>query len=71
MTLSVLQLIVSILLIILILLQERSAGMSGIFGGGDAGGFYQARRGFEHAIFWATIVLALVFAGLAVFQIVG
>ena len=60
---GILQIIVSVVLIILILLQERSAGLSGIMGGESS--FYQTRRGLEKSIFVATIVLAFVFAGLA------
>lgn len=56
---------VSILIVILVLLQERSSGMSGLLGGGDGGGFYQARRGLERTIFIATVVLTVAFAALA------
>ena len=63
------QIVVSIILIVLILLQERSAGLSGIFGG-DSGAFYQTRRGLEKVIFWGTIACALVFVGLAVAQLI-
>ena len=66
--LAILQIIVSAILIVLILLQERSSGLSGIFGG-ETGGFYQTRRGFEKSIFVATIVLGIVFVILAVAQI--
>ena len=58
--LSIFQLIAGIGLIILILLQERSAGTSGLFGGGE-GGFYQTRRGMEKIIFIATLVLLGIF----------
>ena len=68
--LQILQIIVSIAIIALILLQERSAGLSGIFGGGG-GGFYQTRRGFERIIFGSTIVLAILFVVLALAQLVG
>lgn len=63
--LAIAQLVVSLLLIVLILLQERSSATSGIFGSGTSG-FYQTRRGAEKAIFIATVVLVIVFAGLAV-----
>lgn len=67
MLIPIIQIIVSIALIVLILLQERSAGLSGIFGG--EGGFYQTRRGLEKMIFIGTIVLTAVFLGLAVLQL--
>ena len=66
--LAILQIILAIAIIALILLQERSSGMSGLFGGGE-GGFYQARRGMEKMIFSATIILAVLFVGLAVWQL--
>ena len=67
--LTIVQISLAVLIIILILLQERSAGMSGLFGGGGDSGFYQARRGMERAIFWTTIVAITAFATLAVLQI--
>ena len=66
--LAIAQIVVSAILIVLILLQERSSGLSGIFGG-ETGGFYQTRRGFEKSIFVSTIVLGIVFVMLAVAQI--
>lgn len=62
--LSIAQIIVAALLIALILLQEKSSGLSGIFGG--SGEVYQTRRGMEKIIFWGTIVLVVVFGGLAI-----
>lgn len=70
MILAAAQIVVSIALIILILLQERSSGLSGIFGG-EGGGFYQTRRGLEKLIFSGTIVLAVLFVGLAIFQLIS
>lgn len=70
MIISIAQVTVAILLVVLILLQERSSGLSGIFGGGDAGTVYQTRRGLERVIFWSTIVLAAVFAALAIVQLI-
>lgn len=70
MIVPILQIIIAIVLVILILLQERSAGLSGIFGG-EGGGFYQTRRGLEKMIFIATIALAIVFVGLAIFQLIS
>jgi len=65
-TISILQIIVAVALIILILLQQRDADISGFLGGGGGGGgFYQQRRGLERLFFVLTIILTLVFAGLA------
>lgn len=43
--------------------------MSGIFGGMESGGLYQTRRGLEKLVFYATIILIVVFAGLALAQL--
>lgn len=66
--LPLIQLVLSVLIVILILLQERSAGLSGLMGGDS--GYYQTRRGLEKIIFIATIVLSTIFLGLAIFQLV-
>ncbi len=63
-----LQILISAALVVLILLQERSAGLSGVFGG--EGGFYQTRRGLEKTIFRGTIVLAIAFLALAILNLV-
>ncbi len=68
---SIAQVLVSVILIALILIQERaSSGGLGIFGGSGDGGFYQARRGFEKMIFGLTIFMAVAFAGLALLNLV-
>jgi protein translocase SecG subunit len=66
--LPIIQIAVSIAIVALILIQERSAGLSGLIGG-DSGGFYQARRGLEKVVFASTIVLGVVFIALAVAQL--
>ncbi len=60
MWLNILLIIISIALVTVILLQNRSAGMSGAFGGGGAEGFH-VRRGGEKVLYRATIVLASLF----------
>ena len=59
--LSIAQILIAVVLIVLIMLQERSSGLSGAFGGGEST-FYQTRRGFEKIIFIATSVLVAMFA---------
>ena len=66
---TILQVIVSIIIIVLILVQERSSGLSGAFGGSNATP-YQTRRGMEKGIFAATIISAVVFLVLAVINLV-
>ncbi|MEK7634587.1 MAG: preprotein translocase subunit SecG [Patescibacteria group bacterium] len=68
MIISILQIIISVVLIALILLQERGSGLSGVFGGSGEG-FYQTRRGLEKIIFIATIILIVSLAGLSLADI--
>lgn len=57
--LSIIQIIISTLLIIAILFQARGSGLSSVFGGEST--FYHTRRGMEKVVFWATIILAILF----------
>lgn len=61
---SIAEIIVSIMLIISILLQNRGAGLSSTFGG-DFGGYY-SKRGFEKFLSRFTAALAVIFIGLAI-----
>jgi protein translocase SecG subunit len=67
---AILQIILSVVIITLILLQQRSSGTSGLLGG-DSSGFYQTRRGMEKIIFYSTIILSVVFVALALYQLLG
>lgn len=62
-TIQILQIISAILLILLILAQNRGSGLSGAaFGGGDGGGsFYGAKRGAEKIMASSTVVTAVAF----------
>lgn len=57
--LNILLVLESIGLCVAILLQSRSAGLGGTFGGGSEG--FHVRRGSEKRIFQATVVLATLF----------
>lgn len=61
------QIVVSGLLIIFILLQQRGTALGSAFGG--EGGFYATRRGLQKKIFWATIVLGSLFLALALLNL--
>lgn len=61
--LSYIQIILSILLVAVILLQKSEAGLGGAFGGGDgSNSINYTRRGFEKKLFIATFVIAILFA---------
>ena len=52
-----------LLLIVVILMQNKGAGLGGVFGGD--GNTYSTKRGFEKNLHIATIILAVLFLGLA------
>lgn len=56
---QIIQVTIAILLIVVILLQQRGTGLSGIFGGG--GNVYRTKRGIEKILFTATIILSILF----------
>jgi len=66
--LTIFQIIISILLIGAILLQQRGTGLSAAFGG--EGNVYRTKRGLEKLIFVVTIILAFLFFGAALANIV-
>ncbi len=61
--LSIFQIITSLALIAVILLQAQGTGLGMAFGG--AGGEYRSKRGAEKMLFYATIVLSVIFLGLS------
>jgi protein translocase SecG subunit len=61
--LTVLQIILSVLLIAGIIMQNSEGGLGGAFGGSDNGDTtLHTRRGFEKVLFNGTIVIAILFA---------
>lgn len=61
------QAIVSLILIALILLQQRGAALGSIFGG--EGGSYGTMRGLEKKFFFATIFFGVLFIALAILNL--
>ena len=62
------QIAVSVLLIAAILLQQRGVGLGATFGGDGAA--FRTKRGLEKGLFYATIVLSVVFLGLGLALII-
>jgi len=63
MLLTILQIAVSVLLIVAIILQNRGAGLGSAFGG--EGNVFSTKRGIEKKLFIFTIVLSVMFLGMA------
>jgi len=58
---TIIEIILAAILVGLILLQQRGAALGSSFGGG--GEFYGTKRGAEKVIFITTIVIAVLFLG--------
>ena len=65
--LTIIQIIVSVFLVLLILLQQRGTALGSAFGG--TGGFYLKRRGIEKKIFGGTVILAILFIALSIINL--
>jgi preprotein translocase subunit SecG len=65
---NLLQIFIAVALIAVILMQNRGAGMSGLFGG--TGNVYASKRGLEKKLFYATIVLSVSFFVVSLFLVI-
>jgi protein translocase SecG subunit len=65
---AIIQIIVSISLIVVIIMQQRGSEAGIAFGGG--GESFRSKRGLEKFLFYATIVLAVVFAANSILTLV-
>ena len=56
------QIVLAVLLGACVLLQQTGASLGGAFGGDNFTAGYHTRRGSEKYLFWASIVLGILFA---------
>ncbi|MBI5413307.1 preprotein translocase subunit SecG [Candidatus Peregrinibacteria bacterium] len=57
--LTIFQVVVSVLLVGVILMQEKGVGLSATFGGG--GEFFKSKRGIDRVLFVGTVILSALF----------
>jgi len=62
--LNVIQIVLSVALVLVILLQVRGGGLGGIFGQADT--VFRTRRGLERRLFQLTVVLVVLFIIVAI-----
>lgn len=62
------QSIISVLIVIAILLQQRGTALGSAFGGG--GEVYSTRRGIQQKLLWVTVILTVAFLALTVLNLV-
>lgn len=66
--LQIAQIIIAILLIVVILMQNKGTGLSEVFGG--SGSVYRTKRGMEKTLHIVTIALAFIFCFIALSSVI-
>ena len=61
------QIVVSIILVVLVALQQRGTALGSAFGGG--GEFYSSRRGMQKNLFYATVDVVGIFIVLSILNV--
>jgi len=64
------QAVLSVLLIVCVLLQQTGASLGGAFGGDNFSAAYHTRRGSEKWLFYASIVIGVLFGATAILALV-
>ncbi|WP_119072713.1 preprotein translocase subunit SecG [Aggregatilinea lenta] len=67
--LEIIQILTSITLIVVIVMQAKGQGLGGLFGGGDSMGISKTRRGLERTLFQVTVGLSIAFLLNAIIQL--
>lgn len=66
--LTIFQIVISVLLVITVILQTRGTAGGVAFGGGNES--YRSKKGVEKTLFYATIILAVLFASTSILSLV-
>lgn len=64
---SIIQIILAVLLVVLVLLQQKGTGLGSTFGGELS--FYRTKRGVEKLLFYLTILVSTLFLGIALISL--
>jgi preprotein translocase subunit SecG len=67
--LNLAQMLISIILIVVVLLQARGTDVGAAFGAGGGGSSFRTRRGLEKTLFQLTIILAIIFVGISALSV--
>lgn len=68
MIINIIQIVISVVLMLAILIQNRGTGLGAAFGG--EGNIYRTKRGAEKILHIATIVLAVIFMATAFINLI-
>jgi protein translocase SecG subunit len=61
------QIILGVFIIFIILLQQKGAGLSGVFGGSS--NVYSTKRGVDKILHYSTIIIGILFFGIALVRL--
>ena len=64
---NIVQITFGALIVIIILLQQKGAGLSGVFGGSS--NVYSTRRGVDKMLHYSTIIIGILFFGTALIRL--
>lgn len=64
---NIIQIVLAVILVTVVLLQSQGAGLGTVLGG--TGNVYRTKRGFEKALFVSTIVIGVLFFGVALVNV--
>lgn len=64
---NLLQIVISVALIVIILIQAKGSGLGSIFGGDSS--IYKTRRGVEKTLYQATVGLAVAFFAMSIVSV--
>ncbi len=66
--LNIIQLVLAAVLIVVVLLQQKGTGLSGIFGG--SGNIYSTKRGVDKILHYITIATTVIFFSISLVRLV-
>lgn len=64
---NIIQLASAIVLIVIVLLQQKGSGLSGVFGGSS--NIYSTKRGVDKILHYGTVVIACIFFGISLLRL--
>lgn len=68
---TICQIVSAVILMVLVLIQNRGGGLGSVFGGSDVSSVYRTKRGMEKNLHLLTIIFAILFIGLSLANIFG
>ncbi len=65
---NILQIILAVIMILIVLIQQKGTGLSGVFGGSS--NVYSTKRGIDKILHYSTIVVSILFFVLSLLRLV-